>query len=220
MRLPATLLGLADHGPTWSGWLDALPRLADDQLDRWELVQDGEPTHGECALVVPVRTADGAPAVVKLTWPHPEAEHEHLALQHWHGDGSVLLLRADPHRAALLLERLSTTDLSTVDDVEACTVVGDLLRRLHRPALPQLTLLSTSVADWSARLASLPRSAPLPRRLVDLAASLGRTFADDPATDGVLVHTDAHYANVLAGSREPWLVIDPKPLSGDPHYEP
>ena len=28
------------------------------------------------------------------------------------------------------------------------------------------------------------------------------------------------YENVLAGDREPWLVIDPKPMAGDPHYEP
>jgi streptomycin 6-kinase len=36
----------------------------------------------------------------------------------------------------------------------------------------------------------------------------------------VLVHGDLHYENVLAADREPWLAIDPKPMSGDPHYEP
>ena len=30
------------------------------------------------------------------------------------------------------------------------------------------------------------------------------------------MHSDLHYANVLAGDREPWLAIDPKPLSGRP----
>ena len=25
---------------------------------------------------------------------------------------------------------------------------------------------------------------------------------------------------MLAADREPWLVIDPKPMSGDPHFEP
>ena len=40
----------------------------------------------------------------------------------------------------------------------------------------------------------------------------------EPA-DPVLLHTDLHYANVLAGSRETWLVIDPKPMSGDPAFE-
>ena len=36
---------------------------------------------------------------------------------------------------------------------------------------------------------------------------------------GTLVHGDLHYGNVLAGDREPWLAIDPRPLNGDPHYE-
>ena len=36
----------------------------------------------------------------------------------------------------------------------------------------------------------------------------------------MLVHTDLHYENVLAADRDPWLAIDPKPLSGDPHFEP
>lgn len=35
-----------------------------------------------------------------------------------------------------------------------------------------------------------------------------------------MIHTDLHDENVLAADREPWLAIDPKPLSGDPHYEP
>jgi streptomycin 6-kinase len=28
-----------------------------------------------------------------------------------------------------------------------------------------------------------------------------------------------HYDNVLAGQRQPWLAIDPKPLAGDPGFE-
>ena len=48
---------------------------------------------------------------------------------------------------------------------------------------------------------------------------LGRGFAADAETDSVMIHGDLHYENVLAGDREPWLVIDPKPMAGDPHYE-
>ena len=51
------------------------------------------------------------------------------------------------------------------------------------------------------------------------AVSLGRDFVTDPASNGRIIHGDLHYTNVLAGDREPWLVIDPKPMSGDPHYE-
>ena len=35
-----------------------------------------------------------------------------------------------------------------------------------------------------------------------------------------MIHGDLHYENVMAADREPWLAIDPKPMSGDPHYEP
>jgi streptomycin 6-kinase len=94
-----------------------------------------------------------------------------------------------------------------------------LYPRLHVPALPQLRPLTSYVDRWNDRLAALPREAPVPRRLVEQAVSLGRTLGSDAASTGVTVHTDLHYANVLAGDREPWLVIDPKPVSGDPHYE-
>ena len=32
----------------------------------------------------------------------------------------------------------------------------------------------------------------------------------------MLVNRDAHFGNVLSARREPWLLIDPKPLAGDP----
>jgi streptomycin 6-kinase len=59
----------------------------------------------------------------------------------------------------------------------------------------------------------------IPRRFVSQAERLMRDLAEDPQTDRALIHTDLHYANVLASDREPWLVIDPKPLAGDPAYE-
>jgi len=34
----------------------------------------------------------------------------------------------------------------------------------------------------------------------------------------VLLHQDLHGGNVLAAEREPWLVIDPKPLAGEREF--
>jgi streptomycin 6-kinase len=188
-------------------------------LDDWELTADGAPVSGHAALVVPVRTSSGRPAVLKVGRPHEQSEHEHLALQHWHGRGAVQLLRADPRRHALLLERLHREDLGDLWDVEACEVVGALYARLHIPAVPQLRTLTSYAGQWATELVDLPRDAPLPRRLVEQAAALGRDLSRDEAGIGRMVHTDLHFANVLAGDREPWLAIDPKPLNGDPHYE-
>jgi streptomycin 6-kinase len=218
--IPPPLLANAGRSAGFGEFLDRLPRLVGELVAEWELAYDGKPWHGSGALVVPVRTSTGRAAVLKVGFPHEEAEHEALALQAWHGAGAVLLLRADPRRWALLLERLhAETDLTVLWDVEACEVVGDLYRRLHVRPLPQLRRLSTYVERWTERLAALPPDAPVPRRLVEQAVALGRDFVADDDTDARTIHGDLHYENVLAGDREPWLVVDPKPVAGDPHYE-
>jgi streptomycin 6-kinase len=218
--LPADVIAMAGRDADWASWVDGLPALVADVTEDWQLSLDGAPTHGYCSLVLPVRTAGGTPAMLKLVgFPDDESEHEHLALQRWHGDGAVRLLSADPRRRALLLERLHPENLNDLWDVEACEVVGGLYRRLHVPALPQLRTVTSYVEQWAADLAELPRAAPIPRRLVEQTLSLARDLVADPASTGVIIHGDLHYENVLAGDREPWLVIDPKPMSGDPHYE-
>ncbi len=218
--LPAAVLAMAERGPQWADWVDGLAGRQRGLLEEWALRPDGPPMHGYCSLVQPVRTASGRPTVLKLGFPDDESEHEHLALQHWHGDGAVQLLRADPRRRAVLLERLHPETLTEVWDVEACETVAALYSRLHRPPLPQLRRLTDLLARWRGQLAAVARDAPVPHRLVQQAAAIARDFAADPGTDRALLHGDLHYDNVLAGDREPWLVIDPKPLTGDPHFEP
>ena len=217
--LPPGVRAFADRGPEWAAFVDRLPKLAARLLEEWQLSVDGSPTNGHGSLVLPVRTTGDRPAVLKLGFPDDESEHEHLGLQHWHGRGAVELLRADPRRSAMLLERLHPESLEDVRDLEACEIVAGLYRRLHVPAPPSVRPLTTYVERWTAGLAGLPPSAPIPRRVVEHAISLGRDFVGDPASTGTLIHTDLHYENVLAGDREPWLAIDPKPVSGDPHYE-
>src|SRR5699024_3894664 len=94
VEVPAAMADPADRDETWAPWVRALPRLVGDLLEEWRLTLDGAPSHGRCAIVVPVRTEDATPAALKVGWPHDEARHEHLALQHWHGRGAVTLLRA------------------------------------------------------------------------------------------------------------------------------
>ncbi|CDP82117.1 streptomycin 6-kinase [Mycolicibacterium farcinogenes] len=217
--LPEAVRAMGTRGPQWQSWVDALPRMVRNQLTEWELRADGAALHGHASLVLPVQTADGASAVLKAAFPDDESEHEHLALRRWSGAGAVRLLRAEPHRRIMLLERLVERNLNELWDIEACEVIAGLYGRIHVPALPQLRSLAESTARWTAELTRLPRNAPVPRRLVEQAIALGTDLAADPATTGTLIHGDLHYENVLAANREPWLVIDPKPMNGDPHYE-
>jgi streptomycin 6-kinase len=219
-ELPASLAERRPWEPGWQPWVDALPRLVRDVMDEWRLSYDGAPMSGYGSLVLPVVGADGRPGAAKFAWPHLEEQHEHLLLRALHGDGTALLYRADPSRHVMLLERLHPRDLRSIaDDVEACEITASFYSRIHIPAMPQLRTLTSYIARWTDDLRSLPRDAPIPRRLVEQAVSLGDAFVADPATDGRAIHGDLHYENVLAADREPWLVIDPKPMSGDPHYE-
>ena len=198
-------------------WLACLPRLVEESLAEWDLTLDGEPMHGMCALVLPVRRRDDSTAVLKVTWPHVEAEHEHHALQHWGGHGAVRLLAANPGRWAMLLERLHDgRDLHDVPIDEACHVIGDLLRQLDHAAIPQLSRLSADAERLAARLGSA--SPAIPRRFVEQARALLSDLVTDDAIDARMVHTDLHYWNVLAADRQPWLAIDPKPLAADPAF--
>ncbi len=145
------------------------------------------------------------------------SELAHLVLRRWAGAGAVRLLRADPPRRAVLLERLRAESLETVPDVDACEVVAGLYRRLHVSAMPQLRTLTSQLEQWRTEFDGLPRSAPIPHRLVEQAHALTRDFAEGP--NDTVLHGDLHYGTVLAADREPWLAIAPKPLNGDPHYE-
>lgn len=224
MRAPVTIPERLDRqrslGPLWVEWLDRLPRLAGDLLEDWELTPEAEVWSGECSLVVPVVTAADVPAVLKIGVPQEETEHEHLALQRWRGRGSVRLLRSDPSRRALLLERLGRRDLSEHWDVEACEIVAGLYGALHVAPMPQLRSQASYVERWAADLARDAHAVPVPRRLVDQALALARALVAEPAT--AVLHWDLHYGNVLVGERggqECWLAIDPQPTNGDPHSE-
>jgi streptomycin 6-kinase len=218
IELPAAVRAMAARGPEWATWIDGLPKLVRSQLDHWDLTPNGDAISGYCSIVLPARTADGTAVMLKVAFPDDESEHEHLALRRWAGDGAVRLLSADPHRRALLLERLHTRDLDSLPVLDACEVVAGLYARLHVPAPAQLRPVTAYLDRWTPQLRALPRDAPIPRRLVEQALSLIGDLFRAPAP-GVMLHGDLHFQNVLAGDREPWLAIDPKPMAGDRHYE-
>ncbi|PKW17251.1 aminoglycoside phosphotransferase family protein [Saccharopolyspora spinosa] len=204
-----------------SPWIDELPELAEKQLGAWQLCPDGAARHGMVALVLPVVRDDGSAAVLKLQPVTGDTAGEPLGLRVWDGRGAVRLLEHDPVSGSMLLERLATRSLSSVDDdVAAARVLAGLLARLGSvPAPAGLRTLSdvaagmlTDVPGACARLAD-----PAQRRLLEHCAGVVAELRGEAGDR--LLHWDLHYDNVLAGQREPWLAIDPQPLAGDPGFE-
>jgi streptomycin 6-kinase len=156
---------------------------------------------GAAGYVVRAELADGAPAVLKLQHAHREDEQEADALERWNGGGAVRLLRRDDDRHALLLERCEPgTPLSEGPD-DPLGVLIELLPRLWKDPAGFHTL-ADEVAHWA------------------LDGDIGTLARELAATQGelVLVHQDLHGDNVLAAEREPWLVIDPKPLAAEREF--
>jgi streptomycin 6-kinase len=217
-------------GEDGRAWLAALPGLVAGCLAGWRLRVDGDPMCGAVALVLPVRCADGTAAVLKVQPVDDETCGEPLALRAWAGRGAVRLLRHDPGRGALLLERLDADrSLDTVeDDLAALRILSELLAGLTAvPAPPGVRRL----ADIGARLLGRGRrhlaGAPSPadRGLLQACVAVLADLLPEPGDR--LLHWDLHYDNVLAappgsapgGHGRPWLVIDPKPLAGDPGFD-
>jgi streptomycin 6-kinase len=203
--------------PEGRAWLADLPQLVEECRERWSL-RLGDPFQGSyVSVALPADRPDGTAAVLKVQFPHDESEHEAKALRVWDGDGAVRLLDHDPDRHALLLERCAPgTHLRHEDPDRALDVLIGFLPRLWVSVGEPFTRLEDEAGAWADGLhAQWERAGrPFARRLVDAAVDHLTALAAEKA-DPVLLHQDLHADNVLAAQREPWLVIDPKPLRGD-----
>ena len=149
--------------------------------------------------------------MLKIQTPHRESEHEVAALELWDGNGAVRLLAHDPEQHALLLERcVPGTPLAAAGQEQALDVLVALLPRLWKPAAAPFRPLAEEAA-WEQAGKQFDRH--LLENALDALSQLAPTQGEQ-----VLLHQDLHGENVLAATREPWLVIDPKPLVGEREF--
>jgi streptomycin 6-kinase len=215
-------------GPEREDWLRRLPDVIDDLCRRWRLTL-GAPFEpgGNCSWVAPGTDADGRDVVLKVAWVHSESRDEAEGLALLAGDGAATVYayeHVDDQTVAMLLERCRPgTELRGLPEPEQDVVIGDLLRRLWAAPLPaghRFRPLSDMVDEWVDRAEEL--LADEPGRVDAGIARQGFAQFRELARTGpgpVLLWTDLHAGNVLAGTRDPWQMIDPKPYLGDPHYD-
>lgn len=211
---------MADAGLTHGVWLERVPDLVSECVDEWEL-RLGEPyVAGAAGYTVRADLRDGTPAVLKVIYPHREAEHEAEALRVWDGDGAVRLLAYDEERWAMLLERCEPgTLLAEAEPQQALGVFIALLPRLWKTVGAPFRPLADEAVWWIDYLPDEWERAgkPFERRLLDETIDRLRALIDTQG-EQVLLHQDLHGDNILAAEREPWLAIDPKPLLGEREF--
>jgi streptomycin 6-kinase len=151
----------------------------------------------------------GDDLVLKVAWEDDdESLHDAHAFALWGGDGAVRLIRGDPDRRALLLERaLPGTDLAALDDDEATAIAVGVATQLWRqPAGEPFRRVRELVPEWLDR-----HPTPLTPLAWELLDELG------PDEDWLL-HGDFHHHNLLLhGDR--YVAIDPKPWRGQREYD-
>jgi streptomycin 6-kinase len=211
---------VAHAGLTHGVWLERVPDLVTECVEQWGL-RLGEPYEaGAAGYAVRADLPDGTPAVLKLIYPHREAEQEAEALKVWNGEGAIRLLAHDEERWAMLIERCDPgTLLARIAAEKALDVLIGLLPRLWKPVGEPFRPLAEEAAWWVDYLPTEWERAgrPMERRLLDEAIDVLQDLAGSQG-EQVLLHQDLHGDNVLAAQREPWLVIDPKPLVGEREF--
>ena len=208
MQLPTSLREMWKREPVW---LDELPRVVRELAVEWDLTLE-EPIDTPHSLVVPA-----GDVVLKVNAPsHLEADHEADALVCWDGRGAVrVVARADEHRA-FLIERCRPGTRLWDSAADEPSVLAELLLRLRGKAIEPhpFRLAADEAVRWAeevpARYALGGR--PFEQSLVDLAVDV---FGSADRSARTLVNQDLHGGNILSAGREPWLVIDPKPLVGE-----
>jgi streptomycin 6-kinase len=240
--IPPDLTARYTRSSAGRAWLASLPDLIQGRLVGWQLTPDlipgALPWNGHGGIVIPVRQQDGAPAALKIAFPHDEAKVERHALALWQGRGAAVLLGSDAGTCAMLLERLDgDRSLTGVPMDEAVRVWGGLMRQLSlppddRPQWFEFEHIAARAEQWSddlpAEWEQLGR--PFPRWLLEAAlevcqtrGAVGRRSARD-----VLVHTDLHFLNILARpapaafdgfpTAAGYAAIDPQPMIGEAEF--
>jgi streptomycin 6-kinase len=211
---------IAREGDPGREWIDRLPGLVAAYLDRWALTPDGPVLHGYVGIVLPVVRAGGERAVLKVSWLDGDRWWEAHALAAWDGRGAVRLLERDDPAGVMLLERLDPArSARALTGVAASSVAGQVCRRLAVPAPPDMPRVDELAARWAEEL---PRQwerlgRPFARKWLDAAVATCRELG--PHQPDLLLHGDLVFDNMLRSEREPWLVIDPDGLVGEPAFE-
>ena len=210
--------------PRWwssgTAWLDGLPGLVDAQCEVWGLQVDGVPLHGSNALVVPVRRGPRGDDALALRMTPPGDDLSALveALRFWDGRGTVTLVDVDVPAGALLLERLDARrPLSSLPLDDAIPVLARTMLRLARPAPAHVPSTTQGPLEERATLVPAWHSAGAGRHATLAQFHAAAEAADLLSTTSSTLAADAdlHAGQVLAGSREAWLVVDPVLVRGD-----
>lgn len=157
--------------------------------------------------------------VLKIITDQAAYAQEVAALQAFAGYGCPEILHQNHDLRALLLRRIMPgTTLRNYfphADEASVAITARVMQKLHQAPLPQNHSFP-SITTW---LAALDDDWHLPAHHLDRARELSQQLLATSPAHEVLLHGDLHHDNIIMGSDEAWIALDPKGVVGDPAYE-
>lgn len=187
-------------------------------LAQWRLIADGQPVRTHSSDLLPVRTAEGIAAIVKVPRNADEQRGSQL-MQWWAGDAAPVLA-VDTEGALLMIRATGPRSLAEWSrsgrDSEATHVLCAMAARLHAPREYKLPMELPSLRHW---FRALEPAAAAHGGLLARAHAVALTLLDEPR-DEVPLHGDLHHDNVLDfGPAFGWLAIDPHAVFGERGFD-
>ncbi|WP_415944494.1 aminoglycoside phosphotransferase family protein [Streptomyces sp. 067-1] len=213
---------LGETAPDGDDWLAKLPEAAERAVAvRGLTAERVQVPGGRSSLVMLVRTAEGAPAVLKLAPPRARPESERAALAHWGGLGAVQVREGGDEEGVLLLERLHPdVSVRSLPEAKALLEAAGTLRRLW--VEPPASHSFETVAERTGRQAAAMRAGAAADAevapLVDAALAAREELLAGPPEQRLL-HGTFRQSKVLAGDRMSWLAVGPDPVVGESAFD-
>lgn len=212
-------------GPGVAEWTAGLGVRVDDLARRWRLTVRAPIDDGASSYSVHVTTADGLPAVLKLSPDVPFLAEQAALLRWWAVSGRVPAVLADGPGALLMAAVRPGTDFGGDVPSPAPGEYADLLGALHAVPLPDIPLgrdLRGRTEEFLHRAITQLTDPVVAARLHRSDFERALAELDDvlavPAPT-VLLHGDLHLGNVLADHARGLVAIDPKACLGDPCFD-
>lgn len=213
------------HGAEGDKWVQSLPLTLNACTKRFDVRLTAPFSNLSWNLLIEARQRDQTPAVLKLGFLKSELVQEMHALQAFADSGAVLVVDADENLSALLLEHVDPgTPLSAIeDDLCATEIFTDVFERLHvpiveraYPAMPTMREHFAGLERYREQFSG--KEGLLPSYWVERGAQyLNELIAS--TKEELLLHGDLHHDNILLQADGKWVVIDPKGITGDAHFD-
>ncbi len=207
-------------------WIRELPGLVAGLERDWSITVGRPDDGGTEAFVAEATLGDGTPAVLKLHIPRAgeQARNEITVLRLAGGEGCARLLRADPARGALLLERLGRPlHALALPITRRHEILCAAAEKVWRPAAGCGLPTGADKGRWLAGFIAATweeLGRPCSERAVGhaLACAAERTCAHDDER-AVLVHGDVHQWNALEADDGGFRLVDPDGLLAEAEYD-